>query len=72
MIARIKTLNKDINSILTARSRRDVNPMDVRILPGLQPGVPPSPLFSKISGISGLAGDPGVKILIPKILEVKY
>jgi len=37
-----------------------------------QPGVPPSPLFSKISGISGLAGDPGVKILIPEILEAKY
>jgi hypothetical protein len=35
-------------------------------------GVPPSPRFSKISGISGLAGDPGVKILIPEILEAKY
>jgi hypothetical protein len=28
--------------------------------------------FGRFSGISGLAGDPGVKILIPEILEAKY
>jgi hypothetical protein len=32
----------------------------------------PLPPFSKISAISGLAGDPGVKIFILKILEAKY
>jgi hypothetical protein len=29
-------------------------------------------IFWRISGISGLAGDHGVKILIPEILEAKY
>jgi hypothetical protein len=29
-------------------------------------------IFWRIFGISGLAGDPGVKILIPEILEAKY
>jgi hypothetical protein len=38
---------------------------------GAVPGYP-LPLFSKISGIRGLGGDPGVKILIPEILEAKY
>jgi hypothetical protein len=28
--------------------------------------------FWRISGISNLGGDPGVKILIPEILEAKY
>jgi hypothetical protein len=28
--------------------------------------------FWRISGIRGLGGDPGVKILIPEILEAKY
>jgi hypothetical protein len=29
-------------------------------------------IFWRVSGIIGLAGDPGVKILIPEILEAKY
>jgi hypothetical protein len=29
-------------------------------------------IFRRISGIRGLGGDPGVKILIPEILEAKY
>jgi hypothetical protein len=28
--------------------------------------------FGRFSEISGLAGDPGVKISIPEILEAKY
>jgi hypothetical protein len=28
--------------------------------------------FGRFSGISGLGGDIGVKILIPEILEAKY
>ena len=32
----------------------------------------PPRVFHRISEIRGLAGDPGVKILIPKILEAKY
>jgi hypothetical protein len=35
-------------------------------------GTPPTMVFWRVSGISGLGGDPGVKVLIPDTLEAKY
>jgi hypothetical protein len=29
-------------------------------------------IFRRVSGIRGLAGDPGVKVFIPETLEAKY
>jgi hypothetical protein len=39
---------------------------------GYTEGVPPTMDFWRVSGISGLAGDPGFKILKTEILEAKY